>query len=155
MAPDTPQDTAQPVGYCKLPRRLMIMLYDSLIMLGLLMVAAAIALPFGNTEKLAFRDFWFTLWLLLVCFVYLAGCWHSAGMTVGMRAWRVKIVAANGGKISWLQCLLRFLAGFVSIGALGIGLIWSVFDKKNRCWHDFAGRTLLIKTPKPTKKRRN
>src|SRR5680860_243448 len=106
----------------------MIMLYDSLIMLGLLMVATAIALPFGDPEKLALRDFWFTLWLVLVCFLYLAGCWYSAGMTVGMRAWRVKLVDANGGKISWLRCLLRFLVGFVSIGALGVGLVWALFD---------------------------
>lgn len=154
MAPDTPQNSTEIVSYCTLPRRLMIMLYDSLIMLGLLMVATAIALPFGETEKLALRDFWFTLWLILVCFLYLAGCWHSAGMTVGMRAWRVKIVNANGGKISWLRCLLRFLVGFVSIGALGIGLIWALFDKKKRCWHDFAGHTLLIKNQKPIKNQR-
>lgn len=145
MATDTPQDSTAPVSYCALPRRLMVMLYDSLIMLGLLMVATAVALPFGESEKLALQDFWFTLWLVVVCFLYLGGCWHSVGMTVGMRAWRVKLVNSNGGQISWFRCLLRFLTGMLSIGALGIGLFWSLIDKKKRCWHDFAGQTELIR----------
>lgn len=129
----------------------MVMLYDGLIILGLLMLASAVALPIGNPEKIAFRDFWFTLWLLVVCFIYLAGCWRFAGMTVGMRAWRVKLVDADGGDISWARCGLRFLTGFASIGVAGLGLWWSLFDRKKRCWHDLAGRTLLIKNLPQTK----
>jgi uncharacterized RDD family membrane protein YckC len=68
-------------------------------------------------------------------------------MTVGMRAWRVKLVDANGGKITWFRCLLRFLTGFASLSVFGLGFVWSLFDKKNRCWHDFAGKSLLIKNP--------
>ena len=69
------------------------MLYDAVILLGLLMLASAVALPFGNREKVALHDFWFTLWLLLVCFAYLGGCWRYGGMTVGMRAWRIRLVS--------------------------------------------------------------
>jgi len=137
--------------YCGLPRRLMVMLYDSLIILGLLMLASALALPFGNLEKIAFRDLWFTLWLLLVCFIYLAGCWRYPGMTVGMRAWRVRLIDADGGDVSWLRCGLRFITGFASIGVFGLGLLWSLFDRKKRCWHDLAGHTLLVKN-NPKKK---
>jgi len=144
----------QPSGqviYCGLPRRLMVMLYDSLIVVGLLMVASALALPFGRLEKIAGQDLFFTLWLLLVFFLYLAGCWRSAGMTVGMRAWRVKLVDASGGEITWLRCALRFVTGFASFGVLGLGLLWSLFDRKNRCWHDLAGQTLLIRNAPPKK----
>ena len=139
------------MSYCTLPRRLMVMLYDSLIILGLLMLASAVALPIGNPEKIAFRDVGFTLWLLLVCFVYLAGCWHLAGMTVGMRAWRVKLIDADGGTISWWRCCLRFITGFASLGVFGLGFWWSLFDHKKRCWHDLAGRTLLIRNAPNTK----
>lgn len=129
----------------------MVMMYDSLIIVGLLMIASALALPFGNLEKIAGRDIWFSSWLLLVIFLYLGGCWHHAGMTVGMRAWRVKLVDAEGGKISWLRCGLRFFTGFASVGALGVGLLWSLFDDKKRCWHDLAGRTVLIRNVPPKK----
>jgi uncharacterized RDD family membrane protein YckC len=124
---------------------LLVLLYDGVIMLGLLVLASALALPFGNTEKVAFQDFWFTLWLLLVCFVYLGSCWRYGGMTVGMRAWRVRLVGENGQVISWPGCLLRFLVSMVSLTALGLGIAWALVDKKNRSWHDLAAQTVLIK----------
>lgn len=134
----------QAVTYCSLPRRLMIMIYDGVIMLGLLMLASAVALPFGETEKIAFRDIGFTFWLLLVCFFYLVACWRHGGMTVGMRAWRVRIVSQEGESISWSACLLRFLTGLLSVAALGLGVFWALLDKKSRGWHDIASRTFLV-----------
>lgn len=135
--------------YCRLPRRLLAMMYDSLVLLGLLMLATAIALPFGNVNKHAFHDFWFTLWLLAVCFAYLGGCWRYGAMTVGMRAWRLKLVSSDEQVISWSRCLLRFLIGLISLGAFGLGILWALVDSKNRGWHDMAARTLLIKYTKP------
>jgi uncharacterized RDD family membrane protein YckC len=122
------------------------MLYDAVIMLALLIVATAIALPFGDINKVALHDFWFTLWLFVVCFVYLAACWRYGGMTMGMRAWRVKLMSADEQVISWPRCLLRFLVGLVSLAAFGLGILWALVDSKNRGWHDLAARTLLIKT---------
>lgn len=134
------------INYCPLPRRLLAMLYDALILLGLLIVAAAVALPFGNVQKVAFHDVWFTLYLFMVCFAYLAGCWRYGGMTVGMRAWRIRLVSSNEQKISWPRCGLRFLTGMVSVGVFGLGILWALGDSKNRGWHDLAARTLLVKT---------
>ena len=134
--------------YCPFARRLLVMLYDTVILLGLLILAAAVALPFGDVNKVAMRDFWFTLWLLAVCFAYLAGCWRYGGMTVGMRAWRVRLVSADDQIVSWPRCLLRFFVGVVSLGALGLGILWALVDSKNRGWHDLAARTILIKPDK-------
>lgn len=131
--------------YCRLPRRLLIMLYDSVIMLGLLILASAVALPFGHTNKLAFQDAWFTLWLFAVCFAYLGSCWRYGGMTVGMRAWKVRLVSSDEQIISWPGCLLRFLVGMVSLSVFGLGILWALVDKKNRGWHDLAAGTLMIK----------
>jgi len=129
------------------------MLYDAVILLGLLILASAIALPFGNMNKVAFQDFWFTLWLLAVCFAYLGSCWRYGGMTVGMRAWRIKLVSADEKITSWPRCLLRFLVGGVSLSIFGLGILWALVDRKNRGWHDLAARTLLVKpgkhSPKP------
>ena len=124
------------------------MLYDGIVLLGLLILAAAIALPFGNVNKVAFHDFWFTLWLLAVCFAYLGSCWRYGGMTVGMRAWKIRLVSDNGQTISWTRCLGRFLVGLVSLSVLGLGILWALVDKKNRGWHDLATHTLLIRPVK-------
>lgn len=123
------------------------MMYDAVILLGLLMVASALALPFGEMQKFALQDFWFTFWLIVVCFAYLGGCWHYFGMTVGMRAWRVILLSSDSGKISWARCLLRFLLGSLSLAAFGAGFIWSLIDQQKRGWHDIAGHTVLVRNP--------
>lgn len=124
------------------------MLYDAIILLGLLIAASAVALPFGSIEKTALQDFWFTLWLLAACFAYLGACWRYGGMTLGMRAWRVRLTSYAGQNISWPACLLRFLVGMVSLGAAGLGFFWALIDARNRSWHDLAARSLLVKMPK-------
>ena len=121
------------------------MLYDAVILLGLLILASAVALPFGDVNKTALHDFWFTLWLLVVCFAYLGSCWRYGGMTVGMRAWKIRLISSNEQIISWPLCLLRFLVGLVSLAVFGLGILWALVDQKNRTWHDLAARTLLVK----------
>ena len=145
MPADNQSNLGFEMTYCPLPRRLLAMLYDGIILLGLLMLASAVALPFGNVQKVALHDFWFTAWLLLVCFAYLGGCWRYGGMTIGMRAWRIKLVSNDDQLVSWARCFLRFLIGALSVSALGLGILWALVDKKNRGWHDLAARTLLIK----------
>ena len=135
----------QELTYCSLWRRLLVIVYDTVILVGLLMLGSALALPFGDNPKIALQDMGFTLWLSLVCFAYLGGCWHYLGMTVGMRAWRVTLISVDGGGISWSACLLRFLIGAVSLLVFGIGFVWVLFDQQNRSWHDIAAQTLLIR----------
>lgn len=128
---------------CSLLRRLLAMLYDAVIVLGLLMLASAVALPFGEMNKIAFRDFWFTLWLVTVCAAYFTASWHN-GMTVGMRAWKLQLMTQEGKKVSWPRCLLRFLVALISISCLGLGVFWALVDKQKRGWHDLAAGTLLV-----------
>ncbi len=144
-AKNKPLNSLPDTIYCPLPRRLLAMLYDTVIMLGLLILASAVALPFGNVNKVAFQDFWFTLWLLLVCFAYYGSCWRYGGMTVGMRAWHLRLVRSDGQAISWPGCCLRFLVGLVSLAVFGLGVLWALVDQKSRCWHDLVQGTLLIR----------
>jgi len=132
-------------GYCSVQRRVLVVLYDGIILIGLLMIGSALALPFGDIHKTAFQDFWFTLWLMLICFAYLGGCWHYGGMTVGMRAWKVKLINQQGELVSWPGCLLRFFVAAISLATFGMGFLWALYDPKNRAWHDLAASTLLIK----------
>jgi len=145
LAKDQSLNSMPDAIYCPLPRRLLAMLYDAVIMLGLLMLASAVAFPFGSVNKVALHDFWFTCWLLLVCFAYFGGCWRYGGMTVGMRAWQLRLVSNDGQFVSWPGCLLRFLVCVVSLSVFGLGILWALVDQKNRGWHDLAARTLLIR----------
>ena len=144
MEPKTNPATDPAAGPCGLGRRLLIMLYDGLVLIALLLLATAVALLAGSGQVTAGRDLLFSLYLLAVWFFYLAWFWRR-GMTVGMRAWKVEITDAGGGTPGWGQCLLRFAVSIVSAAFLGLGFWWSVFDGKKRTWHDLASRTRLIR----------
>ncbi len=124
-------------------RRLLAIVYDALIVFGLLLLAAAVALPLDFLGQQAFRDPLFTLYLAAVWFLYEAWCWRRAGMTLGMRAWRIRLVTEHGGTLSWTMCLVRFVAGIAGFAALGAGFFWAFVDPSKRCWHDLASGTRL------------
>lgn len=130
---------------CGLPRRLLIMVYDGLVVTALLLLATALALVAGFDQVTAGKDPVFTLYLLAVWFLYLAWFWRRGGMTVGMRSWHVIIEREDGQRPGWGQCLLRFLVSFVSAACFGLGFAWSLFDGQKRTWHDLASNTRLVR----------
>ena len=103
-----------------LPRRLAAIVYDSLLLLGVLVGATALALGLAVAilgseavrlhNPLAGNPF-FQTYLLLVCFFFYGGFWTHGGQTLGMRAWRLRLQRRDGQGIGWWQALLRFLIG--------------------------------------------
>lgn len=129
---------------CTLVRRLLAIMYDSLIVLAMTFLAAFVALPVTGGRQQALRDPGLTLYLLSVWFAYLGWCWRSGGATVGMRAWRIRLATPEGRPPSWFRCLLRFLTSLLSAAAFGLGFAWSLFDPQRRTWHDRASGTFLV-----------
>lgn len=115
--PESPPSGQTPAG---LPRRLAAMVYDSLLLAGVLVVATALAvgLTVAVIGSAAFQAHnplpgnpFFRTYLLLVCFFFYAGFWVCGGQTLGLRAWRLRIRQRDGRGIRWQQALLRFLIG--------------------------------------------
>lgn len=123
------------------------MIYDALLIVALLMVAAAIVVVPSGTEVRP-ETLWFQLYLVAVWWGYFAVCWRMGGQTVGMRAWRVKLVTERGERIGWGNAALRFLVAAISALFAGLGFLWSLFDAQGRSWHDMATATRLLVTPK-------
>jgi uncharacterized RDD family membrane protein YckC len=130
---------------CGLFRRGLIILYDAIVIIALLMLATLIAMLFGMANSTAALDFTYTTYLLLVWFLYLGWCWNRGGMTLGMRVWHVCIRNESGNRPNWGQCALRFLVSLLSLAVVGLGFIWSVFEKEQRTWHDLASHTRLLR----------
>ncbi len=133
---------------CGLPRRLMIIIYDTVIVIALLMAATALMLPFQSGPHMAGKDPWYTAYLLAVWYGYLAWCWRRGGVTLGMRSWRVRLVSDQPGPPGHGQCAIRFVCSLASAGLAGLGFLTSLLDAHKRCWHDRASRTRLLFTPK-------
>jgi uncharacterized RDD family membrane protein YckC len=141
MTPPTEGKIKQPAG---LQRRLLAIVYDAVIVLGLLLLATAAIMPFVDTQPMAMRDPLFSLWLLCVWFSYLCWCWRK-GMTLGMRAWKLRLQTDSGHALTVPRCLLRFLVSLAGASVLGAGYLWSLADSRRRCWHDIATGTCLVR----------
>ena len=117
---NTPPPEQPLVSLAGLPRRLGAIIYDGLLLAGVLFGATALALVvavaiiggegFKAHNPLTGNPF-FSTYLLLVCFFFYGGFWIHGGQTLGMRAWRLRLQRRDGQGIDWRQALLRFLIG--------------------------------------------
>ena len=150
--------------------RLAVAVYDSMVLLAVLFLATAVALPVTHGLAIPAENPFFQAYLLLVAFLYLGWFWTRAGQTVAMRAWRLRVVDVDGDAIGWGSALARFMAvllptlpillllGFVPLdnqwavllilGAWLCGFLWVVVDKENRAWHDILSGTRVVQDPK-------
>ena len=136
---------------CGFFRRLAAMLYDGLLLLAIVMLAALIVvIPLG-TEVPSGNPF-FQLYLLVVCWLYFALGWRG-GQTLGMKSWRIRIVSGEAPP-DWLSTVARFGAALLSWACLGLGFLWILFRTDRAAWHDLISETRLIVTPKAGSKDR-
>ncbi|HEV2111630.1 MAG TPA: RDD family protein [Gammaproteobacteria bacterium] len=128
-------------------RRLAAACYDGLIVLALWFIATALVMPISReavSPNHAAAEFLYRLYLLTIGYAFFAGFWVRDGQTVGMLAWRVKLLqSANGDTVTWKQAVLRYLAALLSWAVLGAGFWWALFDPERKTWHDWLSGTEL------------
>lgn len=95
-------------------RRLLSMVYDSLLLAAVLFVAFAIFIKISEMTDIEPAHSIKSVYLLSVIFFFYAGFWTHGGQTLGMKTWRIKLVHENGQAISWGQALLRYMGALPS-----------------------------------------
>jgi uncharacterized RDD family membrane protein YckC len=122
--------------------------YDLLPLIGLWFLAGVLALLVTggklDTHTLAGKAIVQAITLALIA-AYFVISWTRGGQTLGMRAWKLRVVAANGSRLSWPRALLRFVVALISLAALGAGFWWAIFDMQKRTWHDLAAGSVSVK----------
>ena len=132
-----------------LPRRLAAIIYDSVLIFALLVVAfALLVIPLGmglgvDGEQIA-RNPLARVYLGSVIAGFFCWFWLRGGETLGMRAWRVRLVRDDGRPLTLKLCLLRQAAALLSWAALGMGFLWSLLDRDRLTWHDRLTGTRLV-----------
>ena len=71
--------------------------------------------------------------------------WTHGGQTLGMRAWKIRVVTHDGYQLNWQQAFFRFVAAFVSLLVLFVGFLIALFDSNKLGWHDRFSRTRLVR----------
>lgn len=143
-----------------LPRRLIAMLYDTLLVLPLVMLAVALALGLyaalvnltgGVVDPEALSPLLRQLIILVTVIGFFSIFWLKSGQTLGMQAWRIKLVTSNGDPVRPRHTVLRCLAALLSAACLGLGYLWCLVDRRGRYWHDYLSGTELVLLPKKAK----
>ena len=124
-------------------RRLMAILYDGMLLIALWMAASALWLALTGGQAAAAGDALYRLYLLAVAYAFFAGFWCFAGRTLGMQAWRLQVVDANGKRIGFMAATNRFVTAILSWLPLGGGFLWAMLDKHDLTWHDRLSKTYL------------
>ena len=132
-------------------RRLAAASYDGFVVAALFFIGSALVMPMSHsaiTPDHPLAELLYRLYLLGIGFAFFGGFWIRNGQTLGMLAWRVKLVAsADGTRISLKQALVRYLAALLSWLPLGLGFWWSLWDAEKKTWHDRLSGTELKRTP--------
>lgn len=137
----TPERTPPLIGW-----RLLALAYD---LFPVLAVWFAIAAVFTFAHGDSIRGGW--LGLLEFAALWLAGglyavlSWRRGGRTLGMRPWRLQVVAADGGPAGARALWLRYAVGGLSLLLAGLGFWWAWVDRARLTWHDRVSKTRLLR----------
>ncbi len=152
--------SSEAVPIAGLMRRLAAMVYDGLVMMAVLMAYGAIALtvkyqllqfPYESGDKMELGPVGFAL-MLVVVVLFNAFFWRRGGQTVGMKAWRLKVVDNEGNTPSWAQCVKRCVFAWLSFALGGLGYWWCLIDGNSMSAHDHLSGTQVVVLPKPKAK---
>jgi uncharacterized RDD family membrane protein YckC len=120
-------------------------IYDLLLLIALLFLATALLLPLTSGEAVSAQQaLIYRVYLLVVSFFFYGWFWTHGGQTLGLRAWKIKILTHDRKAISWYQAFLRFTTAIVSWGFFGLGFLWILVDKNRRGWHDKLSGTAVF-----------
>ena len=96
-----------------------------------------------TAEEISLRSI-LTIVLYIISFGYEVFFIGKFGATPGKMACSIKVINADGSKVSYLKALGRVFAYFLSGLILGIGYIMAAFDDEKRALHDRICNTRVI-----------
>jgi uncharacterized RDD family membrane protein YckC len=129
-------------------RRLAALIYDLFLLIALLFLATTLLLPLTTGEAISAQQLLiYRIYLAVISFIFYGWFWTHGGQTLGLRAWKIKVLTLDQKPINWYQALLRFVTAIVSWGFFGLGFLWILLDKDRRSWYDHLSKTALFFDP--------
>ena len=136
-------------------RRLAALLYDILLVLPLIMACVALVMGVRTLVGLGpaadgtvqLEPLLVQALALLTTMVFFGWFWLRNGQTLGMQAWRIKLLSFAGTSPNLRQVVIRCLGAALSAGCFGLGYLWCLVDRRGRYWHDWLSGTELRLLP--------
>jgi uncharacterized RDD family membrane protein YckC len=143
------------------------MAYESLIVAAILLVAS-LAFMGATTSRLEGpARHLFQAYLFLVLGLYFVWCWRRGGQTLPMKAWKLRVVRRDGGRLDTPRAVLRYVLAALALGASTVAaavlwrepgarlawlalapgaltILWSLVDAERQFLHDRLAGTKLV-----------
>ena len=140
-----------------LGRHLLALVYDTFLVVPIIMLTTALIMglyvtilppPAAENDIVALPPTAVQAGALLSVALFYFIFWRRGGQTLGMQAWRIKLVDLNGSPANTRQLLLRLFAAILAYGLFGLGLAWRFVDQNGLYLHDRLSGTKLVQIPK-------
>ncbi|QBC32215.1 RDD family protein [Pandoraea sp. XY-2] len=108
-SPDVPSGI-EPDGYAvpTLRRRLLSMLYESLLLFGVLFLAGYLFSALTQQRSGLMHRHAMQAWLFLVLGAYFVWFWTHGGQTLAMKTWKIRLVDAHGQPVHTARAVARY-----------------------------------------------
>ena len=142
---------AIPIPVASVRRRLAGMLYEALLLLGVLAVAFMLPhLALGMFCEVVLPGPALVIHVFIVLGIYFVWYWSHGGQTLAMQTWKLKIVDGLGNPPAMKLLLLRYGLSWPSLLFYGAGLIWALADRERLFLHERLSGTRIIFAPPTT-----
>ena len=129
-----------------LRRRLASMLYEALLLLGVLALTFLVPnLVIGMVWQVTPPGWleWLHVYVVLGC--YFVWYWRRGGQTLAMQTWKLRLVRAGSGEaVSLSRAWLRYTLAWPSVLLAGFGLAWAIIDPDRQFFHDRLAGTRVV-----------
>jgi uncharacterized RDD family membrane protein YckC len=127
---------------CPFWRRLIALIYDLVAVLAIVMVVGLLCQLATRGQLITITGaqvhiaWWYRPLQAIVVATYFVVSWLRGGQTLGMRPWRIRVVAGTGAPLSRQQALIRMLVAALPLLLL---LLAPAFGLKVALWAVAAG----------------
>jgi uncharacterized RDD family membrane protein YckC len=122
----------------------LITLIALIVELGVALIVSVFHLPKDVKQVLvAIGAAAYVLWTI----GYFVTFWSTTGETPGDRVMRIRVVAADGGRVKPRWALVRLAGAVLSAIPLFAGYLLILFDRRRRGLLDILARTVVVESP--------
>lgn len=127
-------------------RRLGGMLYESLLLIGVLAIMLVPLIVLGTSAHTLLPAPVLRVYVFLGLALYFIWHWHGGRQTLAMRTWRLRIARPDGTPPRLSQLAARYVLAWPSIGLAGLGIAWALLDRDRQFLHDRLAGTRIVLT---------
>lgn len=120
------------------------MVYESLLLAGVIFFAGLLFFLVGGGTLEGWPRHAFQIYLFVVIGLYFVGSWRRRGQTLAMKTWKLRLVGADGAKVTLRQALLRYLLAWPCFALGALGILYAPFDRDRLFLHDRLAGTRIV-----------